>query len=92
MESVNLNTRIIDLTVGELMELLGKERTVTVDHTQSEKRFVYGIAGIARLFNCSMATANRIKKSGVIDPAITQYGRMITVDADMALDLLKLKQ
>ena len=42
---------------------------------------------IARLFGCSMPTANRIKKSGKIDRAITQIGRKIIVDADMALEL-----
>lgn len=89
MEAISPNTRIIDLTVGELMELLGKQQAVTVDHTIKEKRFVYGIAGIAQLFNCSMTTANRIKKSGIIDKAISQCGRTITVDADMALELLK---
>ena len=53
----------------------------------TEKKYVYGIGGIARLFGCSMPTANRIKKSGRIDRAITQIGRKIIVDADMALEL-----
>ena len=54
---------------------------------ETEKKYVYGIGGIARLFGCSMPTANRIKKSGKIDRAITQIGRKIIVDADMALAL-----
>lgn len=53
----------------------------------AQKKYVYGIAGIARLFGCSMPTANRIKKSGKIDKAITQIGRKIIVDADLALEL-----
>lgn len=53
----------------------------------THKRHVYGIAGIARLFGCSMPTANRIKKSGRIDRAITQIGRKIIVDAELALEL-----
>ena len=44
---------------------------------------------IARVFGCSVPTANRIKKSGVIDKAITQIGRKIVVDADLALSLAK---
>lgn len=51
------------------------------------KKHVYGIVGIAKLFGCSMPTANRIKKSGKIDKAITQIGRKIIVDADLALEL-----
>ena len=45
------------------------------------------MAGIARLFGCSIPTANRIKQSGKIDKAITQIGRKIIVDADLALEL-----
>ena len=55
----------------------------------TERRLVYGIAGIAQIFNCSMTTANRIKQSGKIDRAITQYGRKIVVDANLALELIK---
>ena len=55
--------------------------------TDTEKKYVYGIGGIARLFGCSIPTANRIKKSGRINRAITQIGRKIIVDADMALEL-----
>ena len=32
-------------------------------------------------------TANRIKKSGKIDKAITQIGRKIIVDVELALEL-----
>ena len=46
-----------------------------------------GILGIAKLFGCSLPTANRIKKSGKIDKAITQIGRKIIVDAELALEL-----
>ncbi|HEY5590293.1 MAG TPA: DUF3853 family protein, partial [Paludibacter sp.] len=48
---------------------------VTLSETQ--KKYVYGIGGIARLFGCSIPTANRIKQSGKIDKAITQIGRKI---------------
>ncbi len=54
---------------------------------RKRKRYVYGIAGIAKLFGCSMPTAHRIKKSGKIDRAITQIGRKIIVDAELALEL-----
>jgi hypothetical protein len=41
------------------------------------------------VFNCSIATANRIKASGKINDAITQCGRMIVIDVDRALQLKK---
>lgn len=88
--AINPNTRIIDLTVGELMELINSQ-VVQVEAPQVQhKRLVYGIAGIAQLFNCSMTTANRIKASGKIDKAISQHGRTITVDAEYALELMKI--
>ena len=51
--------------------------------TDTEKKYVYGILGIAKLFGCSLPTANRIKKSGKIDKAITQIGRKIIVDVKL---------
>ena len=54
-----------------------------------EKHYEYGIEGLAKVFGCSVPTANRIKKSGIIDAAIAQVGRKIVVDAELALTLAK---
>lgn len=68
------------------MDLIAKAQAPVVEKKPEQtKRLVYGISGIAQLFNCSMTTANRIKASGRIDDAITQHGRIIVVDADKAL-------
>ena len=85
----DLNKRLIDVTVGDILDLI-EERVntkVVVDTTQENKRYVYGLAGIAELFNCSKTTANRIKQSGKIDGAIRQIGNLIIVDADKAITL-----
>ena len=66
------------------MEAKANEQTPIV-----QKRTFYGIEGIAQVFGCSVPTANRIKRSGIMDAAITQIGRKIIVDADMALALAK---
>ena len=55
--------------------------------SKEEKQYVYGLAGIARLFGCSLPTANHIKQSGKIDRAITQIGRKIIIDVELALEL-----
>jgi hypothetical protein len=81
---------IWQMTGEELLCLLqseGVKEQVVTPAIDTSKKYVYGIAGIARLFGCSMPTANRIKKSGKIDRAITQIGRKIIVDADLALEL-----
>ena len=92
MIKIDPNTRIIDLTVGELVDLLERPTAPFPPPILPERRLVYGIAGIAQLFNCSMTTANRIKASGRIDDAITQHGRIIVVDADLALKLFNNNQ
>ena len=55
--------------------------------TDTERKYVYGILGIAKLFGCSLPTANRIKKTGKIDKAITQIGRKIIVNVELTLEL-----
>lgn len=92
MMEITSDTRIIDLTVGQLMDLFAKAQApVTQAQPKEEKRLVYGISGIAQIFNCSMTTANRIKASGRINDAITQHGRIIVVDANKALQLFNNK-
>ena len=88
----NLNTPIWQLTVGEFLEL--QERAMKPLHEQKEepkpgkKNLVYGIKGLAELLDCSPTTAQRIKNSGVIDRAVTQYGRKLIIDADLTLKLM----
>lgn len=58
---------------------------------EPQKRFVKGIDGIAEIFGCSRSTANRIKKSGRINGAITQLCRTFIVDVDKAIELASRK-
>ena len=86
-----LQKPIAMMTGEELCFLITKsvENTEVVTPQVASKGNYYGIEGIARVFGCSVPTANRIKKSGIIDKAITQIGRKIVVDADLALSLAK---
>lgn len=85
----NMNTPIWQLTVGEFIELQKRSSNPPAKvETKQEKRLVYGLRGIAELFNCSIATAQKIKNEGMIDKAITQLGKKIIVDADLALKLV----
>lgn len=87
-QNVDSSTPIVILTVGQLVQVLSdKVPNKVIETVKDEKKYVYGIAGIARLFNCSIPTANRIKASGKIDKAIKQLGRKIVVDAEFALEL-----
>lgn len=86
-----LQKPIAMMTGEELTFLLNSSMEAKVNEQTPvvQKRTYYGIEGIAQVFGCSVPTANRIKRSGIIDAAITQVGRKIIVDADMALALAK---
>jgi hypothetical protein len=51
-------------------------------------RYVYGLKGIMELFGVSNMTAQRYKK-GIIKAAVSQYGRKIVTNADLALELVR---
>lgn len=84
-------------TGEQLLELLDSRNVKETPETETpvsttERWLVYGIKGICELFQCSKATAHRIKNSGVIKDAITQTGRKIVIDAQLALDLIQLSK
>ena len=56
------------------------------------RNYVYGLAGLAELLGCTVSTAWRIKKRGVLNAAISQTGHIIVVDADKALELISLRR
>ena len=74
MDGEELAFLITSITSGNQVQLTQPKR---------EEHIVYGIAGIAQIFGCSIPTASRIKKN----EAITQVGRKIVVNADKALAL-----
>lgn len=84
------DTRIIDLTVAELAEVIDKAVEDSLRRRQQpeqQRRLVYGIKGIAEIFGVSERQARYIKASGQISKAIRQQGRTIVTDADLALQL-----
>lgn len=91
MKKINPDTRIIDLTVGQLLDVVeDRVRAVLANKPtkqEGERRCVYGLKGLAKLLGCSKTTASRIKTSGKIDKAITQIGALLIIDADKALEL-----
>lgn len=89
-ETINSETPIWQLTVGEFKDLITKSiPQAVVQDTSTE--IVYGLDGIAEIFDCSKSQAQRIKSSGIIDGAITQLGRKILVDKHLAIKLAREK-
>ena len=62
-----------------------------VQPRQSHPKYVYGLKGLAELLGCCKQTAFNIKKSGRIAPAIKQVGRLLIIDADLAMELASRK-
>lgn len=90
---MNLDKPLATATLADLYEvireLLNDNKCNAVVDLQ-EKKYVYGIKGLASLLGCSIATAERVKASGILNPAISQHGRTIIIDAEMALDILRI--
>ena len=86
-ERISNETPLMYLTVGELKSLFSE--LIPQPTKKEERNYVYGYKGIASIFNCSVCAAKRLKLSGKIDKAITQDGRKIKVDVDLALSQLR---
>lgn len=82
---ISEDTPLWQLTVGQFRQLIESEPKQEVI---PQGNVEYGIAGIARIFNCSLTTANRYKASGKLDKAIKQIGRKIIIDKNKALELI----
>lgn len=96
MKTLELRDKpLFQATLGDLIEALnegfaneGKDGRGSTNPS-SKKRYVRGMKELAEVLHCSVPTAQRIKSSGVLDAAISQSGKVIVVDADLALDLLR---
>lgn len=86
---------LLTCTLGEFFDAAAERFGLIVGDCQEEpkakKNLVYGLAGLSKLLGCSLSTAARIKKSGVLAPAIHQTGKIIVIDADLAMDLLRIQ-
>lgn len=92
------DTFIVQLTVGELLEILKDNFPMLATNSPSTDankqsdgptfngRLVYGLRGIRELFNVSHKTAQHWKNTWLA-PAIKQNGRIIVTDADYAMKL-----
>ena len=79
MNSMDPKTPIWKLTVEEFLEI--------AKVLNAEKKYEYGLKGIAKMLGSSLSKASEIKSSGILDEAIIQNGNIIIVDKDKALQL-----
>ena len=79
--------KCIEASLEALIEVVQTLQKTLDESRPQYPKYVYGIKGIAQLFGCSISTAERLKRSGVLDGAIMQRNRSIIVDAQRALAL-----
>lgn len=79
MKSIDPKTPIWKLTVEEFLEVS--------KNLNSDKKYEYGLKGLAKILGCSISKASEIKSSGILDKAIIQNGNIIIIDIKRALTL-----
>lgn len=80
------------MTGSEIIELFSsifpvQEQAQIKDFTSD--KYVYGLSGLAKLLGVGKTTAQKLKNEGIFDAAITQTGKKIIVNSELALQLLK---
>lgn len=89
--TTDLTKPLWQLTVAEFLEL--QQAAIPRQQEQPQQpetpEYVYGISGLAELLGCSKSTAANIKRSGIINAAITQHNRTIIIHSATALNLLR---
>ena len=88
------NKPIIQATLGDLKEMIEDMFATPTNYPHDKppevkKHLVYGLAGLAKLLGVCKSTASKIKSSGILSPAISQHGKVIVIDADLALELMR---
>jgi len=79
MKEIDLDTPLWQLTVGEFLEISNSSAI--------EKKYEYGLKGLAKILGCSISKASEVKSSGVLDEAIIQKGNIIIIDKKKTLEL-----
>lgn len=79
MKNIDPKTPIWQLTVEEFVEVSKNLNT--------EKKYEYGLKGLAKILGCSVSKASEVKSSGILNKAIIQNGNIIIIDKEKALEL-----
>lgn len=73
---------LLQLTVEEFLDLQ--------KNNIPEKKYEYGLKGLAKTLGCSRSKAAELKSSGILDDAIIQNGHLIIIDKEKAMELMAL--
>lgn len=80
--NINPKKPLLQLTVEEFLEL---QKSNIPD-----KKYEYGLKGLAKTLGCSRSKAAQLKSRGILDDAIIQNGHLIIIDKEKAMELMAL--
>ncbi|GEJ47624.1 MULTISPECIES: DUF3853 family protein [unclassified Chryseobacterium] len=83
LKDIDPSTPIWKLTVAEFLELS--------KNFSNDKKYEYGLKGLAKILGCSVSKASEVKSSGILDKAIIQNRNIIIIDKEKALQLFAKK-
>ena len=87
MEAIDTDLSIFNLTIKQQKELIQNVVRDTVSEVLDKRlddEYVYGLQGLADIFNITPSAASRMKQTGMFDEAIQQYGKTIQVNVRKA--------
>lgn len=93
-QNITLDTPIMMLTPRQLFDM--QREWMANNATESEKaeppkaRYAKTMDELAEALGTSVATCYRMKASGILDEAISQFGRWSIVDIDKAIELMRI--
>lgn len=90
---IGLDTPIHMLTPRQLFEMQEAwmaKVSPPKQETKPERWYVNKISELAKILGTSVATVYRMKSDGLLDSAISQYGRWMVIDVDKVLEIFKL--
>lgn len=91
--SIGLDTPIHMLTPRQLFEMQQSWRSEQVqpkEEVKPQRWYVNSIGELAKILGTSEATIYRMKRDGVLDEAISQWGKWMVIDVDKVIEIFKL--
>lgn len=83
----NNDTRLIDLTVGELKDLFSQ--LMPAPTVKKEIKLIHGNKALGKFLNISPSSVQRLIATGKLKKATYRTGRKVSYDGSMVLELMK---
>ncbi len=80
---IHEQTRLIDVTIGELMDYIKENVKLQTEETPpkpTEDKWIYGIKAFAKRYKISLSTAHNIRHSGKLGDAVVKSVRNVKFD------------